>query len=73
MIPAWVPSIVAPLVEFFFVKLPQIVKGDPPPPPPDGRKPGFAGVDAKVDAERAQARAEHERPASTTPATNPKI
>lgn len=66
MIPAWVPSIVAPLVEFFFVKLPQIVKGDPPPPPPDGRKPGFAGVDAKVDAERAKMRAEQ---ATTTPLT----
>lgn len=71
MIPAWVPSLLVPLAEFLFISLPAMVKGTPPPPPPDGRKPGFAGIDAKVDADRAKQRAEMERTQPTiTPLTS---
>lgn len=68
MIPAWVPSLLVPLAEFLFVSLPAMVKGTPPPPPPDGHKPGFSGIDAKVDADRAKQRADLER---TQPTTTP--
>lgn len=71
--PTWLPSLLVPIAEFFFVTLPALAKGTPAPPPPDARKPGFDAIDAKVDGDRAKARAEHERSASTTPATNPKI
>lgn len=56
MIPSWLPSILAPLAEFLFITLPALVKGTPPPPPPDGQQPGFTGIDAKVDADRAKMR-----------------
>lgn len=68
MIPPWLPSILAPLAEFLFITLPALVKGTPPPPPPDGQQPGFIGIDAKVDADRAKQR--NTGGATTTPLTS---
>jgi hypothetical protein len=71
MIPPWLPAVLAPLAEFLFITLPALVKGTPPPPPPDGQQPGFTGIDAKVDADRAKRREALERTQPTiTPLTS---